>query len=167
VSDSSADRHPEDRAVLDAFDDGSRWLRALLCTLARRGVAFRLAHPERARDLLDALAVAPLYKAGQFLFDLMEWEDFMVDGTPPPILPTALDAGALARMAASLRALGTHLDGAVGASSAFADVEVVGGASVEPLPPLDAGLHLYADVVLGIVRSATPFVVAATRRSEP
>ena len=30
--------------------------------------------------MLDALESSPLYKMGQFLFDLTEWEDFMVDG---------------------------------------------------------------------------------------
>jgi len=34
--------------------------------------------PERARGLLEALGVWPLYKGGQFLFDLLEWEDFML-----------------------------------------------------------------------------------------
>ncbi|TKA11055.1 hypothetical protein [Actinacidiphila oryziradicis] len=43
--------------------------------------------PERARVLLDILGPWPLFKAAQFLFDLMEWEDFMVDGEPPPLLP--------------------------------------------------------------------------------
>ncbi|WP_316752309.1 hypothetical protein [Streptomyces herbicida] len=61
-------------------------LRQCLCTLARHGVALRRREPERARVLLDTVRPWPLYKGGQFLFDLMEWEDLMVDGEPPPLL---------------------------------------------------------------------------------
>lgn len=63
-------------------------LRQCLCTLARHGVALRRRDPERARALLDAVRPWPLYKGGQFLFDLMEWEDLMVDGDPPPLMTT-------------------------------------------------------------------------------
>ncbi|WP_405448615.1 hypothetical protein OG399_17695 [Streptomyces achromogenes] len=63
-------------------------LRQCLCTLARHGVALRRDTPERARLLLDTVRPWPLYKGGQFLFDLMEWEDLMVDGDPPPVMPT-------------------------------------------------------------------------------
>ncbi|MFH9661722.1 hypothetical protein ACH4NF_26945 [Streptomyces sp. NPDC017248] len=63
-------------------------LRRSLCTLARHGVALRRDAPDRARLLLDTVRPWPLYKGGQFLFDLMEWEDLMVDGDPPPVLPT-------------------------------------------------------------------------------
>ncbi|MGW0882946.1 hypothetical protein [Streptomyces sp. NPDC002671] len=59
-------------------------LRQCLCTLARHGVALRHRDPERARLLLDTVRPWPFYKGGQFLFDLMEWEDLMVDGDPPP-----------------------------------------------------------------------------------
>lgn len=62
-------------------------LRECLCTLARHGVALRRADPERARLLLDTVRPWPFYKGGQFLFDLMEWEDLMVDGDPPPLMP--------------------------------------------------------------------------------
>ncbi|AIR99560.1 hypothetical protein [Streptomyces glaucescens] len=63
-------------------------LRQCLCTLARHGAALRRDAPERARLLLDTVRPWPLYKGGQFLFDLMEWEDLMVDGDPPPVMPT-------------------------------------------------------------------------------
>ncbi|MGW3458875.1 hypothetical protein ACWDE9_04510 [Streptomyces olivaceoviridis] len=63
-------------------------LRQCLCTLARHGVAVRRDAPERARLLLDTVRPWPLYKGGQFLFDLMEWEDLMVDGDPPPVMST-------------------------------------------------------------------------------
>ncbi|MEW2620113.1 hypothetical protein [Streptomyces sp. NPDC048106] len=62
-------------------------LRQCLCTLARHGLALRRDDPERARLLLDTVRPWPLYKGGQFLFDLMEWEDLMVDGDPPPPMP--------------------------------------------------------------------------------
>ncbi|MHB9860802.1 hypothetical protein [Streptomyces sp. YIM S03343] len=62
-------------------------LRQCLCTLARHGVALRLHEPERARVLLDTVRPWPFYKGGQFLFDLMEWEDLMLDGEPPPLMP--------------------------------------------------------------------------------
>ncbi|MFI1367280.1 hypothetical protein [Streptomyces griseochromogenes] len=61
-------------------------LRQCLCTLARHGVALRRREPERARVLLDTVRPWPLYKGGQFLFDLMEWEDLMIDGEPPPLM---------------------------------------------------------------------------------
>ncbi|MEU4449183.1 hypothetical protein AB0K14_28465 [Actinosynnema sp. NPDC050801] len=64
-------------------------LRGVLCTLARRGVAVRRDDPRRARQILDALAPWPFYKGGQFLFDLLEWEDFMIDGEPPPVVSRA------------------------------------------------------------------------------
>ena len=57
--------------------------------MARRGVAIRQTTPRRARAILDALAPWPFYKGGQFLFDLMEWEDMMIDGEPPPVLSHA------------------------------------------------------------------------------
>ncbi|MEU3824120.1 hypothetical protein AB0F36_02205 [Streptomyces sp. NPDC029080] len=72
-------------AFLDHVNSG---LRQCLCTLARHGVALRRDAPERARLLLDTVRPWPLYKGGQFLFDLMEWEDLMVDGDPPPLMST-------------------------------------------------------------------------------
>ncbi|NUS66147.1 MAG: hypothetical protein HOQ46_21175 [Saccharothrix sp.] len=78
-----------DRAALGFADGINARLREVLCTLARRGVAIRQDDPRRARQILDALAPWPFYKGGQFLFDLLEWEDFMIDGEPPPILSRA------------------------------------------------------------------------------
>lgn len=63
-------------------------LRACLCTLARHGVALREREPRRAQALLAQVECWPLYKGGQFLFDLMEWEDLMLDGDPPPLMST-------------------------------------------------------------------------------
>ena len=173
--------HPEDLAALAAVARGSEWLRGVACTLARRGVAFRQAHPARARAMLDALESSPLYKMGQFLFDLTEWEDFMVDGPPPPVVPATLDARALARLAGLLRQVQAHVDGDGGtggdgatpdggapAASPWPVVTLAGvtlavqplaaPAGDEPLPPLEAGFHLYQDVVLGALRSAGPLL---------
>lgn len=168
--------HAEDLAVLAAVARGSEWLRGVACTLARRGVAFRQAHPARARALLDALESSPLYKMGQFLFDLTEWEDFMVDGPPPPVLPATLDARALARLAGLLRQVQAHVeggaddatDGATRTASPWPVVTLAGVAlevqplaapdGEEPLPPLEAGFYLYQDVVLGALRSAGPLL---------
>ncbi|SDP52186.1 hypothetical protein SAMN04487981_12537 [Streptomyces sp. cf386] len=74
----------QDAAVLDLVRRSNARTRAVLCTLARHGVAMRHEEPERAARLLEALGVWPVYKGGQFLFDLLEWEDFMLDGDPPP-----------------------------------------------------------------------------------
>ncbi|MFE9749005.1 hypothetical protein ACFYOT_29205 [Saccharothrix saharensis] len=78
-----------DRAALSFAGGINARLREVLCTLARRGGAIRQDEPQRARQILDALAPWPFYKGGQFLFDLLEWEDFMIDGEPPPILSRA------------------------------------------------------------------------------
>ena len=67
--------------------------------LLLRALAFRQADPERAFQLLQVLSPFPYYKAGQFLFDLLEWEDFMLDGPEPPIVPIVLDAASLDRLA--------------------------------------------------------------------
>ncbi|MFF8291003.1 hypothetical protein ACF068_17485 [Streptomyces sp. NPDC016309] len=79
---------PTDHRALAFLDQVNHCLRQCLCTLARHGVALRRHAPERARLLLDTIRPWPFYKGGQFLFDLMEWEDLMVDGDPPPLMPT-------------------------------------------------------------------------------
>ena len=85
----------QDRAALSCLAAANDWMRAALCTLARRGVLVRRTQPERAQALLEGLAPWPPYKAGQFLFDLMEWEDFMTDGPPPRLLPLERAAAVL------------------------------------------------------------------------
>jgi hypothetical protein len=147
-----------DRALLSAIERGNVWLRSLLCTLARRGAAFRLRAPERADALLASLSHLPLYRGGQFLFDLMEWEDFMLDGRPPPVLATTLDGQALLRLAEWLNGVQGRLDGGVGQWDAsmfeVTSASVVAGDA--DLPPLEGGMYLYPNVVLGIVVSAAP-----------
>jgi hypothetical protein len=145
---------PQDVKLLQSLKEGGQWLRAVLCTLARRGVALRRASPERAQAVLEALATFPYYKGGQFLFDLLELEDFMLDGPPPEILSTTLDAGSLQRVAGALNAVKQMLDG----QAAVIDTgvaEVQGGSTNGELPPLEAGFYLYQDVVLGVWASVS------------
>ncbi|MEU5536431.1 hypothetical protein [Streptomyces sp. NPDC020362] len=78
---------PTDHRAFAFLGQVNSRLRQRLCTLARHGVALRLREPDRARLLLDTVRPWPLYKGGQFLFDLMEWEDLMIDGDPPPLEP--------------------------------------------------------------------------------
>ena len=149
----------EDLDTLSEIQRSNEWLRAILCTLARRGVAFRLANAVRAQQILQTLSPLPLYKGGQFLFDLMEWEDFMLDGTSPNIVPTTLDARSLRRISVLLNSLKSSLDGA------FADINLpplevettTPSEQDQNLPPLEAGFYLYQDVVLGLFTSAVQF----------
>jgi hypothetical protein len=155
--DARASLTPEDLEVLATVGRGRAWMRAMLCTLARRGVALRLGEPGRAAALLDALAPLPYYKGGQFLFDLLEWDDFMVDGPPPPVLPTTLDSRALQRLATVPRRIQAHLDGAIDTgrvSVAWPDIAVV--SLDDTLPPLEPGYHLYDDGVLGVLATIAP-----------
>jgi len=144
---------PEELAALMAVDRSNEWLRSVLCTLARRGVAYRRRFPERAQRLLDILAPFPYYKAGQFLFDLMEWEDFMLDGDPPPVLPTVLDGRARQQLRRLLNAIREHLDGAMpddwDGGWPYGAQEII-NLTDEDLPALEPGFYLYQDVVLGI-----------------
>jgi hypothetical protein len=149
--------HPDDQYILEALRTGGDWLRAVLCTLARRGVAFREAHPERAHALLQSLSTFPIYKGFQFLFDLMEWEDFMIDGSLPTVRATALNERSVQRLATLLNTVRQHLDGD-GALTHITALDLqTPPVNDEELPPLEAGFFLYQDVVLGVIRS----VVAA------
>jgi hypothetical protein len=163
---------PPDRALIEAIRTHDAGLRALLCTLARHGVAMRRAEPARARAWLDALATHPFYKAGQFLFDLLEWEDFMLDAEAPPLLDAAAALRALDRVAQALRAVGAAIDGQApedaeagveaGAetgdrASSEADAGAMSGVPVaaESLPALEPGFYLYPSVVLGALALVT------------
>jgi len=152
----------EEIVVLESLQSGSEWLRAVLCTLARRGIDFRQKQPTRAKLILDALSTSPFYKSGQFLFDLMEMEDFMLDGPPPEIISTTLDATTLTRLALLFNTIKGHLDGAT-ESLSLDNIKlqlVPGATSHENLPPFEAGFYLYQDVVLGLVRSVTTQLIA-------
>jgi len=154
ADDSRPDVHPDDQYILDAVRGGGEWLRIILCTLARRGVAFRETEPERAAFLLEQLSTFPIYKGLQFLFDLMEWEDFMVDGISPAVRASALDERSVRRLSTLLAAVRQHLDGSESASLLqVISLGETGPVADEPLPPLEPGFFLYQDVVLGILRS--------------
>ncbi|MEU2712191.1 hypothetical protein [Streptomyces sp. NPDC007205] len=198
-------------------------LRRCLCTLARHGVALRRHDPERARVLLDTVRPWPLYKGGQFLFDLMEWEDLMVDGEPPPLMPperlvsactlpvqwlaaataevpTAAKLVPGQRTAAALdlplRLLATTARSALqGAAQDLTDLlgtpapQDDGGhhaghatdldfdddsgtdadtdSSDDALPPLEAGFHLYEDVVLGALVVLGPLLADHAPAADP
>src|SRR5690606_29282966 len=104
--------------------------------LARRGTAWRRVEPERTRAWLAQLEPHPLYKGGQFLFDLLEVEDFMLDGPAPPPVSSEELAG-IARRAADLAGI---------------ELPVLGvGLVLDALPPLEPGFYLYRDVILGLV----------------
>lgn len=106
-----------DRAALGFADGLNARLREVLCTLARRGAAIRQDDPQRARQILDALAPWPFYKGGQFLFDLLEWEDFMIDGEPPATMSRATFGKLLdlpvSWVDAAFAAIDTHAPGPV------------------------------------------------------
>ena len=155
---------PEDISALTAIRSGNEWLRAALCTLARRGVAFRQEHPERAQTMLEALSVYPIFKAGQFLFDLMEWEDFMLDGPPPALVPTTLDGEAAARIVKFLNSIKAHLDGAVTEDTPTIDPKMIFAHPDESLPPLEGGFYLYQDIVIGIIQSMGPLLKVGADR---
>lgn len=153
---------PEDLELVARLRAGNAWLRSVLATLARRGVAFRLAHPRRAKAWLQALATLPYFKAGQFLFDLMEWEDFILE-EPAASLTTALDLEALRRLSDVLASVQAHLDGSVELERPEAVPIVVTLAGETELPPLEGGFYLYHDVVLGILQSVLPVFRADPR----
>jgi len=162
---------PEDVELIRTIASGNDWLRSMLCTLARRGTRLRHDAPERADELLSSLSRWPWFKGGQFLFDLLEWEDFMVDGTPPPLLPGVLSAQSWQRIAETLHDAQALLDGA--ASRPVDGSAVPGWLDSEPvddagLPALEPGLHLYRDVVLGVAASSAPILRAiSTARPTP
>lgn len=144
----------EDLPLLAALAHHNAAARAVLCTLARRGAALRRDDPARARAWIEALSVHPYYKGGQFLFDLLEWEDFMLDGEAPPVLDEVTLAGALDRAARVLDALAAAID------SRPLEVQPVATrvALMDPavdLPPLAGNAYLFPDVILGVIAFVT------------
>ena len=122
----------EDVAILTRLMPLSDTLRASLCTLARLGVMFRRDDDARAARWIEILEPHPFYKLGQVMFDLLEWEDFMLDGDPPNAIPAAV------------------LDFA---NKLFSEVDLrIDVVSLpESLPNLETGFYLYRDVVLGLI----------------
>jgi hypothetical protein len=106
---------PAELLLLQRFGRGQSWLRALACTLARRGAAYRADNPDGTQTVIEVLGRSPLYKSGQFLFDILEWEDFMLDGPPPPVVPVTLDAVVLERLVRMLESVAEQLGGALDA----------------------------------------------------
>ena len=114
-------------------------LRAGLSTLARLGVVLRRADPDRAEALIAAFEAHPFYKAGQTVFDLLEWEDFMLDGAPAAASPEQLHA-VLAPLAARV------------------GLPVPPLPDLSALPPLEAGFYLFRDVAIGLLGLASAAV---------
>lgn len=117
--------------LLPVLDD----MRSSACLLARMGVYWRRRDPDRCARWLEILETHPFYKLGQVMFDLLEWEDYMLDGEPPAIEPE-LVRSLVNRM---LRQAGYRID----AFSPPTD-----------LPALETGFYLYRDVVLGVLWAA-------------
>ena len=107
-------------------------LRAGLATLARLGVAIRRQDADRAESLVRTFETHPFYKAGQMLFDLMEWEDFLLDGDPLEPDTEAL----LAVVAPLAKQVGLPLP-------TLPDIS--------ELPSLEAGFHLFRDIAIGLL----------------
>ena len=179
---------PQDHQLLARIAAGNGWLRSVLCTLARMGTGLRHEDPERAAAIVRELGPWPWFKAGQFLFDLLEWEDFMVDGPPPDPLPTVLQPESwrlledlLERVRGLLDAAQQASTGATEAAGAASRASASTGApaalplaavvarfsSRADLPPLEPGLHLYRDVVLGVWASAALGVPDAPAEENP
>ena len=146
---------PEDVDMLLAVARANDWMRAALHTLARRGTALRQQDSERAFELLQLLSPHPFYKAGQFLFDLLEWEDFIVDGPPPESIDTVLNTDSIEAVSGILRGLKGYLDGALSRDmSIVTSFDPMAFVHVEAdLPPLEPGFYLYQDIVLGLLHT--------------
>ena len=150
---------PEDIAKLLFLQRGNEGLRAVLCTLARQGVAFRRANPDRTRLLCEKLAVYPLYKGGQFLFDLMEWEDFMLDGPPPALVSPLTLSTLLAPLSQLFNLFQDYLQRDGNLSPRQEELtrpdiephgpEVIPLEAIAALPQLESSFYLYRDVVIG------------------
>jgi len=146
---------PADLHLLAAIRQHDLGLRAVLCTLARHGVALRRDQPWRAKAWLDELAPHPMFKGGQFLFDLLEWEDFMLEGVAPPPLDGPALQQALQRLTATLRGISAGLGSPMPAAGPVNIDAASAGAGLE-LPALQSSFYLYHDVVLGALALITP-----------
>ena len=146
---------PEDVGILMAIQRGNEWLRALLYTFARRGTALRKRYSERSFQLLQILSPHPFYKGGQFLFDLLEWEDFIVDGHLPNVTSATFDTETLAMLGGYLSQLHNYLNQNLPSNMAIpAPIDIHAFVTPEAdLPPIEPGFYLYQDVVLGLLSS--------------
>jgi len=162
-----------DRQLVDGIARATLRGRALLCALARRGKLVARDEPLRAGALLAASQASPLYKGARLLFDLLELDDLMLDGPPPPPL-AGEDLGASfgelsAAFAAFARALeAIPLEPSPPAEPAADAPERERPAEPGPereLPEIDAADYLYDLVVLGVLQGMRrPRSQAATER---
>ena len=121
-----------DAALLTRLVPLNDGLRAVACTIAQLGVQFRRDFADRAARWIEILEPHPFYKLGQVMFDLLEWEDFMLDGDPALAAPDQVLAVANAILAkADLSIKAVHLP--------------------TDLPKLETGFYLYRDFILGLV----------------
>lgn len=123
---------PSDRALLALVAGQDDVLRSGLSTLARLGVRVRRADPDRAETLVLQFETHPFYKAGQTLFDLFEFEDFMLDGDLAPA-----DADNLVKIVQPL--------------AAWMGLSGISAPDLSDLPLLEAGFYLFRDVAIGLI----------------
>lgn len=121
----------QDLDLLALFDAQSTSLRLGLATLARIGVRWRREQPDRCVGWIAMLETHPFYKAGQTLFDLFEFEDFMLDETH----------------STSAEALGELL----GRIARILGLPAIQFRLPDDLPDLEMGFYLYRDTVLGLI----------------
>ena len=164
---------PADLNILQQLQRGNEWLRAVLCTLARRGLAFRQAYPLPAQYVIQSITGLPYYKGAQFLFDLMEWEDFMLDGPPPPVLDAIFNAPMSQQLKAFLSTISKMLSAQFGGNNQMNGAANLGDFTFPEgeLPPLDGSIFLFQEVILGLmisqmVQKANPETAGANAEGE-
>jgi hypothetical protein len=86
----------------------------------------------------------PFYKAGQTLFDLFEFEDFILDGDPAPV-----DADMMLKVVRPL--------------AAWLGLPAIAVPELTELPDLEAGFYLFRDVVIGLVSLGSELMAEAGR----
>jgi len=160
----------DDEKLLARIEGATFGGRALLCTLARMGLALRRDDPVRAHLLLHATQAHPFYKGGRLLFDVLELEDLMLDGpSPAPVGRAALRSltGSLADLARVLTHLASELKEAGDGEAVGEDPEASAPRDEEEpmsdLPELDSSEYLYDLVVLGILAEASRGVAGVSR----
>lgn len=126
---------PGDASLLSLFSERSEDMKAVLCLLAQMGVRWRRMESALCSDWVQLLEPHPFYKGGQVLFDLLEFEDFMLDG--------AAAAVPHERLRAQIDRIMTALN-----------VTPPDFSVPEDLPDLETGFYLYRDVVLGVLSLA-------------
>lgn len=121
-----------DRQIIGLMAARNEDLRSLFATLARLGVQWRHAENARCQEWITTLEPHPFYKAGQVIFDLFEWEDFILDGSNPADVSLNL----LPRLNSFL----ANIEG-------MPEIPIID--LTMHLPELEPGFYLYRDVILG------------------